>query len=173
MLPYFQTDNTALALALAICGVPAPANEAGEPVPQLMLYDRSILRRWGYVGTLMDIAAAQAIRKRQVGKRIFQFQRTPDLERIVEAFRRATEAEERGEPVEAESMEVEDVTRVVFMTNRLSKKMMSAFAEIPCFITEGNAAGEREKDGIGWRASGTFSAVGVRASDQLKAEVRA
>jgi hypothetical protein len=172
MLPYFQTDNTALALALAICGVPAPLDEAGNPIPQLMFYDRAILRRWGHEGMAMDAAALRAIQTRQAGKRVFQFQRTPDLERIVTAFKKAEDAERQGEPVEAGSLEVEDVARVVFMTNRLNRKMMSAFSEIPCFITEGNAQGEREKDGVSWKASGSFSAVGVRASMQLKSEVR-
>jgi hypothetical protein len=171
MLPYFQTDNTALALALAICGVPAPVDDAGNPVPQLMFYDKDTLRRWGYKDMPMDEAAMRAIKARRAGKRVFQFQRTPELNRITEAFNKARTILKAGDNITIGNMEVEDVAMVIASTKDLSEKMMSAFSEIPCFVTDGSIHGEASKDSIGWSGSGTFAAVGVRASQQLKSEV--
>lgn len=168
---YFQTNNTALAIALATCGVPAPKNEKGQPVPQIMLYDLATLKRLGYHGLTADEAAARAMRDHRPGVRVFQFERTPTLERVVKAFNQAHAWMEDGQNIHLEEINPEHVACIVYATNRMRRKMLSAFT-IPAFISsDSSTVGAKTPDG-GWKASGNFSAISVGASDELKKEVR-
>lgn len=172
MLPYFQTNNTALAVSLALNGVPAPKDDRGQPVPQIMLYSPSKLRGMGYKNMTADAAASKAMADKRAGMRVFQFERTPDLETIVTAFQRTHHAMEAGNNVALEKIDNADVAAVVYAANRMRQRMLECWT-LPAFITsEDQLTGEKTKDG-GWRASGTFSAISVGASDKLKAEVRA
>lgn len=172
MLPYFQTNNTALAVSLALCGVPAPKDDKGRAVPQIMLYSAGKLRGMGYREMTADEAASRALREKRPGMRVFQFERTPDLEIIVKAFQRAHTEMEAGSNVQLEKIDSPDVAAVVYAASRMRNRMLDCFS-MPAFITsEEQVNGAKTPDG-GWRANGSFSAISVGASEKLKAEVRA
>lgn len=170
MLPYFQTDNTALANALALCGCKPPVDDRGQPIPQIMLYDAETLRRMGYSGLTADEGAKRAMKERRPGVRVFQFQRTEDLERIVTAFSKAHAEMEAGENIVADTVDFEDVAAICYAVNRMRRKMLSSF-DIPAFIGSYHGA-DGTKTETGYKSSGKFSAISVGASDKLKAEVR-
>lgn len=184
--PYYQTDNAPLAITLALLGVP-PARINGEPMPQLMLYTPEQLRKMGYTGMSVDAAAQQAIKDRRSGTRVFQFERTPELEEIIKTFRVNEAKQKTSNPVTIERLETEDVIAVAVAFNALRTVMLSGF-DIPAFIglmgdiesntkyIDGKAKYCRGDDGKFQpielqTARGSFCAISVGASKALQNEV--
>lgn len=167
----FQTNDTALANTLALCGVPAPKDERGQPVPQIMIYDTAALRKLGYRGTSVDEAAKQAMKDGKAGVRVFQFEPSPLLDRIVKAHNQAAAWLKAGKNINLPEVEPADVASIVLAANQMRRKMLSAW-NIPAVISSDHSTvGARTPEG-GWKASGNFSAISVGASDALKSEVR-
>lgn len=83
MKPIFQTQNTALAVTLATCGVPFPTDERGHPVPFVHFYDAPTLRRLGYQGWAPLDAARDAARTGKRGNVVYNFERTDRLDDVI------------------------------------------------------------------------------------------
>jgi len=161
MIPqYFQTDNTALANALSLCGCQPPKDERGNPMPQLMVYNRTILERLGYKNMTLAEAVKRALKERKAGTRVFQFERTALVHRIEAAFRKAHAAMELNQDIHIEEMDPEHVAAVVYAANRLRRHMLSSF-NIPAVIgSESDVS--TNKTAVGAQANGKVSAIHVQ-----------
>jgi hypothetical protein len=84
--PLFQTQNTALAVTLATCGVPFATDPNGNAIPFLNIYDAARLELLGYKGWSLREAAHDAWKKGKPGKIIYNFQRTEELEKVIKGF---------------------------------------------------------------------------------------
>lgn len=179
---YFQTDNPALAVTLALCGVPAPETAAG-PMPILMLYTIEHLRSFGYANMPAMEAAHRARREGKAGKRIFQFQRTETLERVLDGWRKAESAHLTGEPMELNDPNPEDVAKWAFYFNEQRRVLLSPGVKVPtylAFMKQGPVSkkmlpkmkGEPDHLDVAVQ-SGSFSAVSIDAPESVKRQIRA
>lgn len=184
----FQTNDTALANTLALCGVPAPKDERGQPIPQIMLYDAVMLRNLGYKDMTADEAAQKAMKDRKAGVRVFQFVPSPLLDRIVKAHKQAIAWLDEGGDIHLPETEAEAVASIVLSANQMRRKMLSAWNIPALFVSTESGGKEYSEWGKGYRSvcaaaggtpadtgytsSGTLSAISVGASEQLKSEVR-
>lgn len=157
---YFQTDNTALANALSLCGCQAPKDEQGNPMPQAMVYNRAILKKLGYHNMSLDEAARQAVRDRKPGTRIFQFERSELAQKIENAFNAAHAAMEKGEDIHIEELNPEHVAQIVYAANRMRRRMLSNY-RVPTFLSSDSDLSTNKTD-TGMQAAGKFTCVAVQ-----------
>lgn len=90
----YQTQNRALAITLATCGVPfAQDPEHGGDVPFIHLYDVAVLRRMKdekgqprFKGEPLEVAARKAFQAGIPGLIVYNFQRTELCDRVLKAY---------------------------------------------------------------------------------------
>lgn len=187
----YQTDDTILATALFLCGVPAWIDEKGNPQPQIMIYTRDRMRELGYSGKTFLESCRDAFKNRKSGTRIYQFQRSETLERIVKEYRRlqmadaAAKAEGKGDAggIHLERPEAEDVAAIVYFAQRFRQTMLSDFKTTALMVsTEGIVQKREDSESAKWAEretgqfigtiTGKFSAVSIHAAPETIKAVR-
>jgi hypothetical protein len=165
----YQTSNTALASTLATLGVPFAKGLDGSPAPFLLIYDPSTLRKHGYKGWNPIEAARDAHQKRKPGIITYQFERTPELERIVAQFEKTAaglnDPESYIPPTIDISVEQAAVICAQLMKNRndLAASWQTA---VPLVVLPGDCNVQKQADGS-TVAVGNCKAVSLNASPAL------
>lgn len=180
MKDYFYTDNPALACTLALCGVPAPETPRG-PFPILMLYTLEHLRSFGFSGMSAFDAAHRARKEKRIGTRVFQFQRTETLEKIVNAWKLAAREYEAGGPMELPNLNPEDVAKCAYFFNEFRRVFLTNF-DVPTYLAfSGDSTTERKMLEANGRKTGqldisitrgSFSAVSIDAPEEVRRQIR-
>lgn len=122
--PFWQTQNRALAITLATCGVPFAVDETGQPVPFVHIYDAASLRQYGstYKGLPLKEAARRAFHAGHPGVIVYCFQRTPLLDRVCKAYDTAAASitGSQAAPLHLPHLQPEDVAAICaqFTKNR-------------------------------------------------------
>jgi len=172
--PLFQTQNTALAVTLATCGVPFAEDEHGHAAPFLNIYDAEILRRHGYGGQPIEQAALDAHRRGIAGKITYNFQRTPALEKVIKGFDshmlaiRSPELAQLPPPVLAIDEEVAGRLCAQLMFNR--KAIIDGWkTAIPMVAIYG--AMQKDTSGDRTEVRGSFKVYSLNASELIRAHI--
>ena len=161
---FYQTNDTVLATALILCGVPCATHADGRPFPQLMIYDPDILRRHGYPKGMDFVqAASQAMNDSKAGVRVYQFQRTPQLEEIIVAYRNAEKTHKTGKNIDLANVEPGDVAAILMMGNQIRRMMLSDFKGPAIAVSSEKVHVERDAKDSSSKITGKFSAQSVPA----------
>lgn len=176
MQPIYQTQNTALAIALTTCGAEIPTDEAGNPVPCVHLYDRDILARLGYRGQKIDDAARDAVESGKRGIVVYQFVRNDLLQRIIKAYdaqSRVIRESESGnrQPLESAgdiNASPEDAARIICQALHNRKATIEAWRSVPATIAIHNAK-QKSTDAKGRTiVEGSMKAYSLGASKETR-----
>lgn len=136
MQPY-QTQNFALALTLATCGVPFTTKDGLSPI--LNVYSAELLRnKYGtrYRGLTLDEAAQRAYDDGNAGAVTYCFESTPQLAAILSAYNRQLEAIEKDSPtVELAAMEPEEAAALCAQLIHNRKKLLTAWKQAKPLIS--------------------------------------
>ena len=174
----FQTKDTALATTLATLGVPFAKNDSGQLVAFLNVYDPGILKKLGYKGWKMLAAAKDAHAKRRPGVIHYQFEKTPLLLAVVEAFNtRQAQIKDQdfARTAPAEDIDIEPAVAARFacqlMNNRFD--LINAWqTAVPMLSVPGetSVAPDPEKPGVKV-VTGSCRLVSINASPETLAHL--
>ena len=182
MTPLFQTQNTALAVTLATCGVPFDQHpRTGQPMPFLNYYSREILLGLGYKnsGLSLDDAARDAWQKGRCGLLVYVLQKVDPFEAVVKAFdehssmiARADEAAGRAgmQPLSALRVAPEIAAQICCQFAKNRKVMTEGWrTAIPWILLPGDVTTTRES-GVEYRV-GSMKLYQLGASADTKAKI--
>lgn len=176
MKPIYQTQNTALAIALTTCGAEIPTDEAGNPAPCVHLYDREILARLGYRGQRIDEAARDAFESGKRGIVVYQFVRNDLLQRIIKAYDaqsrviREAQSGKRSplEPSGSMNVSPEDAARLICQALHNRKGAIEAWRSVPATVAI-HGAQRKSKDSQGRTITeGSMKAYSLGASNETR-----
>jgi len=172
----YQTQNTALAIALTTCGAEIPTDEAGNSVPCVHLYDREILARLGYRGRKLEEAAQEAFNSGKKGLVVYQFVRNDLLYRIIKAYDEQSNAIKKLEagshtPLQSSggiNATPEDAARIICQALHNRKGALEAWRSVPATITI-HGAQKKYTDGNGRSViEGSMKAYSLGASEETR-----
>jgi len=138
----YQTQNTALAIALTTCGAEIPTDDSGNPAPCVHLYDRDILARLGYSGRKLEEAAQEAFDSGKKGLVVYQFVRNERLYKIIKAYDEQTNAIKKLEdgsraPLQSSNainISIEDAAKMICQVLHNRKGVLEAWKSVPATI---------------------------------------
>jgi hypothetical protein len=165
----YQTSSTPLATALASLGVPFAEDECGRPIPMLLVFDPATLRRHGYKGWNPIAAARDAHAKKKAGQIHYQFQRTPELEIIVEAFEKTWQQLNDPASYVPPVVEVDLPTAAKFAAQLMKNRadLAAAWQTAPALVVVlGEFSSSKKEDGSTVMV-GSAKAVSLNASPEL------
>jgi len=177
---HFQTQNAALALTLATCGVPRPRNEKGELLPCENRYDASTLRALGYGGWELEAAVEHAWKKGIRGVVTYNFEKSDFQAQIVAAWDKKSEAiKKQDTSSKAYEVKAEEIDLPPFviaqiccqlLKNRL--RFLEEWREVrPLLVFSGPTRKEFDAESGKWTIVGSFKARTLHASAELRAHL--
>lgn len=176
----FQTQNTALAVTLATCGIPIPKLESGKYCPFLNVYNAEILAKLGYRGLDIETAVRTAHKEGKPGDIFYNFVRCPDQSRVCKAFGKQEslmrEAERHGDGPTSTgtcTLNIDEAARFAaqLLTNR--KKLASQWLlATPFILLEGEVTFEPSDDGETATVVGSFTGYFLNASPAIRDHLR-
>jgi hypothetical protein len=176
----YQTQNFALALTLATCGVPFFTDE-GQSHPILNVYSAEILRtKYGnrYKGLDLEKAAGAAHNDGNQGQVTYCFERTETLERILNAYG-SQAAQYQGDATDGPTieagefvdMEPEDAARICCQLIHNRKKLINAWKGCtPIIAIPGGS--KTEKHGEKSVTVGSMKLMSINPSKETRAKLR-
>lgn len=151
MQKFWQTQNTALAVTLATCGVPFAKDETGNDVPVLNIYDGATLKRLGYSGWQLEDAARDAFRTGKRGLVVYQFETCLLLDRILKAYDTYSEgirkSETDGVPMDSVDVSPEDVARICCQFTKNRNVFVEGWRQVRPIVIEHGATRSYEENG--------------------------
>jgi hypothetical protein len=175
----YQTQNFALAVTLATCGVPFYTEDGGNPV--LNIYKPDTLRnKYGtrYRGMELEAAVRKAVEDGNPGEVTYCFQRTADLDRIIKAYNEQMQAIEGADPTKATSpngelasMEPDEAARFGAQWSHNRKKLAQAWKGAqPMIAVPGNS--RTETQGSKTVTVGSMKLMSLNASPETREKLR-
>lgn len=170
----YQTQNTALALALHTAGVPWATAADGAPLPPILnIYDAQILRDRGLVGFTLEEAAKRAVERGIPGRIFYQFQRTQQCERIIkgyEAQRKLIEGAADGETATATLITPEEFGALAAQILHNRKALVQSWTTAPAFISISGSS-KVTTEGAATYVVGSFQVIPLNSTAATRAKL--
>jgi hypothetical protein len=179
-MEYFQTDNPAIAVALAMCDVPVPQTPDG-PFPMLMLYTLDNLRALGYGGMGAREAGHKARKDRKSGTRVWQFVPDDTFHEIMAGWKEAEALHSKKQSLVLPKHDAKDLGRWAFYFNS-QRTLFLTTHDVPTYIAfMGNTATQRKNVLLNGKKTdavevattrGSFSCVSIDAPESVWREIK-
>jgi hypothetical protein len=180
-MTYFQTDNPALAVTLALCDVPVPQTPDG-PFPMLMMYTPENLRALGYGGMHAREAGRRARKDKKAGTRVWQFVPDDTFAEVMKGWAEAEAMHAEKKALTLTEQDARDLGKWAFYFNAMRTLFLTTH-DVPTYIAfVGKVSTSKKNLEINGKSTGLvevatkrgeFSCVSIDAPEEVWREVRA